>query len=292
MTRSHRLDYRPFLYILPALIGCLVFTVYPVIYLFYLSLYKVDLLSNTWKFVDVQNYLSLAQSQDFLQVLRNSFFYSFFMVSISCTLSLVLAVLLNRPGKLHQFVQTAVFTPHIIPLVSISLLWMWMMDRDYGLLNMILQSLHLPTLLWIDSPATSLMSLILVAIWKSLGFNILLIIAGMHAIPIPVLEAARLDNANPVRIVTRIIIPLLSPTLFFMLTVNIISSLQVFDSVKVLTSGGPANSSNVLVYWIYQTGFEFYKFGEASTGAVILFVIVSIVTIANFLILRSRVHYH
>jgi sn-glycerol 3-phosphate transport system permease protein len=136
------------------------------------------------------------------------------------------------------------------------------------------------------------MSLILVAIWKSLGFNILLIVAGMHAIPIPVLEAARLDSANPVRIVTKIIIPLLSPTLFFMLTVNIISSLQVFDSVKVLTSGGPANSSNVLVYWIYQTGFEFYKFGEASTGAVILFVIVSIVTIANFLILRSRVHYH
>ncbi|OPH47877.1 ABC transporter permease [Paenibacillus ferrarius] len=292
MRQSHRLDYRPYLCILPALIGCLVFTVYPVIYLFYLSLYKVDLLSNTWLFVSLQNYLDLAHSQGFLEVLRNSVMYSFFTVAISCCLSLILALLLNRPGRLHQFVQTAVFSPHIIPLVSISLLWMWMMDKDYGLLNLMLQWLHLPKLMWIDSPATSLMSLILVAIWKSLGFNILLIIAGMHAIPVPVLEAARLDSANPFKLVTKIIIPLLSPTLFFMLTVNIISSLQVFDSVKVLTSGGPSNSSNVLVYWIYQTGFEFYKFGEASTGAVILFVIVSMVTMANFLILRSRIHYH
>jgi sn-glycerol 3-phosphate transport system permease protein len=291
VQRSHRLDYRPYLYILPALIGCLVFMVYPVIYLFYLSLYKVDLLSNTWVFVNIQNYFDLGHSKDFLQVLRNSAIYSFFTVTISCSLSLVLAVLLNRPGRLHQFVQTAVFSPHIIPLVSVSLLWMWMMDKDYGLLNMMLQSLHLPKLLWIDSPATSLMSLILVAVWKSLGFNILLIIAGMHAIPVPVIEAARLDNANPITLVTKIIIPLLSPTLFFMLTVNIIGSLQVFDSVKVLTSGGPSNSSNVLVYWIYQTGFEFYKFGEASTGAVILFVFVSMVTLANFLILRSRIHY-
>ncbi|NOU94325.1 ABC transporter permease subunit [Paenibacillus sp. LMG 31456] len=292
MQRSHRLAYLPYLCILPAFIGCLVFTVYPVIYLFYLSLYKVDLLSNTWEFVNIQNYLELGHSKDFLQVLRNSVIYSFFTVSISCCLSLVLAVVLNRPGRLHQFVQSAVFSPHIIPLVSVSLLWMWMMDKDYGLLNMVLQSLHLPKLMWIDSPATSLMSLILVAIWKSLGFNILLIIAGMHAIPVPVIEAARMDNANPITMVTQIFIPLLSPTLFFMLTVNIIASFQVFDSVKVLTSGGPSNSSNVLVYWIYQSGFEFYKFGEASTGAVILFVIVSIVTIANFLILRSRIHYH
>ncbi|NOU76864.1 ABC transporter permease subunit [Paenibacillus sp. LMG 31458] len=286
-----KIDFTAYLCLLPALIGSLAFTVYPVFYVLYLSLHQVDLLSGTSTFVSIDNYVRLFGSEDFLQMLGNTFIYMTFTVVISCSLSLVLAVMLDRPGWFHSFIQTAVFSPHIIPLVSVSLLWQWLMDKDAGLLNMGLQSLGLPKLLWIDSPDTALMSLILVAIWKSLGFNIILIIAGMRSIPRETLEAARLENGGPFIMFYKIIIPQLSPTIFFMLTVNIIGSFQVFDSVKVMTGGGPGNSSNVLVHWIYQTGFEFYRFGDASAGAVVLFVLVSTITFLNFGILHSKVHY-
>lgn len=281
----------PYLYVLPALIGSLIFTVYPVIYVFYLSLFKVDLLSGVWKFVNFQNYINLFQEAGFQEVLRHTFVYMFFTVICSCTIALVLAVMLNRSSRFNNFVQTAIFLPHIIPLVSVSLLWLWLMNKDVGFFNMILGWFNLPGLLWTDSPDTALLSIILVGVWKSLGFNVLLLIAGLQAIPKHILEAAYLDKANRFTLLFRIIIPLLSPTLFFVLTVNIISSFQVFDSIKIMTDGGPSNSTNLLVHWIYQTGFEFYKIGEASAGSVILFSIVTVLTLLNFRFLSSRIHY-
>ncbi|WP_248924164.1 carbohydrate ABC transporter permease [Paenibacillus hamazuiensis] len=277
--------------LLPALTGSLVFTVYPVFYVIYLSVHQVDLLSGTTKFVAFGNYMRLLRTPDFLQVLGNTLVYTLLTVAVSCSLALVVAVMVNRPGKFHAFIQTAVFSPHIIPLVSISLLWQWLMEKDSGLLNGILQGVGLPKLLWIDSPDTALMSLMLVAVWKSLGFNVVLFVAGMQSIPGQTLEAARLDGAGPAVLMRRIVIPLLSPTLFFALTVNMIGSFQVFDSVKVMTGGGPGNASNVLVHWIYQTGFEFFRFGDASAGAVILFLLVSLLAALNFGILKSRIHY-
>jgi sn-glycerol 3-phosphate transport system permease protein len=287
----NKIAYSAYLYVLPAFIGCLLFTLYPVVYVLYLSLNKVDLLNNTFSFVAAENYVRLFRSTEFAQVMGNTFIYMIVTVAISCSVSLLLAVLLHRPGRLYNWIQTAIFSPHIIPLVSVSMLWQWMMDKDFGLLNIVLHSIGLPKLLWLDSPSTSLLSLILVAVWKSAGFNVLLLIAGMQSIPQTTLEAARLDGAGPLSLFIKIMIPLLSPTLFFTLTVNIIGSFQVFDSVKVMTGGGPSNSSNVLVHWIYQTGFEFYRIGDASAGAVILFLLVSLLTIVNFSLLKSRIHY-
>jgi sn-glycerol 3-phosphate transport system permease protein len=287
----NKIAYSAYLYVLPAFIGCLLFTVYPVVYVLYLSLNKVDLLNNETIFVAAKNYVRLFRSEDFIQVLGNTFLYTLVTVAISCSVALLLAMLLHRPGRFNNWIQTAIFSPHIIPLVSVSMLWQWLMDKDYGLLNIVLHSIGLPKLLWLDSPSTALLSLILVAVWKSAGFNVLLIIAGMQSIPQQTLEAARLDGAGPWPLFINIMIPLLSPTLFFTLTVNIIGSFQVFDSVKVMTGGGPSNSSNVLVHWIYQTGFEFYRIGEASAGAVLLFLLVSLLTIVNFRVLKSRIHY-
>lgn len=286
--RFHLSDY---LRILPAFAGSLVFTVYPVAYVLYLSFHRVNILSGTSEFVSLSNYVRLFHSPDFLQVLGNTFTYMLLSVAVSCSLSLGLAVMMNRPGRFYNFIQTAVFSPHIIPLVSVSLLWQWLMDKNTGLMNVILQWFGLPGLLWLESPDTAMLSLVLVAVWKSVGFNILLLIAGMQSIPGQTLEAARLDNAGSFTLFFKIILPQLSPMIFFMVTVNIIGSFQVFDSVKVMTGGGPDNATNVLVHWIYETGFQFYKFGDASAGAIVLFIIVSALTLLNFAIGKSRVHY-
>jgi sn-glycerol 3-phosphate transport system permease protein len=213
------------------------------------------------------------------------------MVTVSISIALVLAVWLNKRTKLHNFVQTSIFTPHIISLVSVAMLWMWIMDPEYGLLNYILGWFGIPRLQWIDNPDTALLSVIIVGIWKVIGYNVLILIAGLQSIPSYIYESAKLDKANRVTTFFKITIPLLSPTLFFLLIVTITSSFQVFDSVRVMTQGGPVNSTNVLVHWIYQTGFEFYRIGEAATGSVLLFIIVAVATFANFKLLASKIHY-
>lgn len=280
-----------YLMILPALAGCFFFTVYPVCYVVYLSTFSWDLISPDKLFIGLQNYTRLLAHPDFLHVLFNSFTYMLVMVCVSISISLVLAVWLNKKLALYSFVQTAVFTPHIISLVSVAMLWMWIMDPEYGLLNYVLSWFGIPGLKWIDSPDTALLSLILVGIWKIIGYDILLLVAGLQSIPSYIYESARLDKASRATIFFRITIPLLSPTLFFVLIVNIASSFQVFDSVKIMTQGGPVNSTNLLVHWIYQTGFEFYRIGEAATGAVFLFIIVALATLANFRLLAQKVHY-
>ena len=280
-----------YLMVLPAMVGCLLFTLYPVCYVLYLSAFSWDLISPDKLFVGLRNYTHLLTFPDFQHVLMNSFTYMLVMVAVSISVSLVLAVWLNKRTALHSFAQTAIFTPHIISLVSVAMLWMWIMDPEYGLLNYILSWFGIPGLKWIDSPDTALLSIILVGIWKIIGYDVLLLVAGLQGIPTYIYESAKLDKASQVTTFFRITIPLLSPTLFFVLIVNIASSFQVFDSVKIMTQGGPVNSTNLLVHWIYQTGFEFYRIGEAATGSVLLFVIVALATLANFKLLSQKVHY-
>lgn len=280
-----------YLYVLPALIGCLIFTIYPVFYAIYLSMLEWDLLADDKQFVGLDNYIKLLSSSEFQSVLVNSFIYMTTIVLISVSVSLVLAIWLNKRTQLHAFAQTAIFTPHIISLVSVSILWMWIMEPDYGLLNFILGLFRLPKLLWIESPNTALLSIIIVGIWKLIGYNTLILIAGLQSIPKYIYESAKLDKSGGITTFIRITVPLLSPSLFFLLIINITSSFQVFDSVHVMTQGGPVNSTNLLVHWIYQTGFEFYRIGEAATGSVFLFIIVALATFANFRLLSGKVHY-
>jgi sn-glycerol 3-phosphate transport system permease protein len=284
-------EWKSYLYVAPAFICALVFSVYPILYLVYLSLYKVDVINDKYDFIGFGNYVKLIHSEDFHQVFGNTLIYMACTVSLTLLFSLLLALVLSRPTRLNQFVQGAVFSPHVISLTSLSLLWMWLMNKDVGLLNQLLSIFGLPKLRWLESSDTALMSVILVSVWKGLGYNILMLIAGLQSIPASVIEAAKLDRASKWNLFVNIQLPLLSPTLFFMLVVNIIASFQVFDSISVMTGGGPVNSTNVLAYWIYQTSFQFSRLGEASAGALILFVLVSLLTIVNFRVLRSRIHY-
>lgn len=284
-------DKKSYLFVLPAVIGCCVFTLFPIVYNIYLSTLSWDLSSDEKYFVGIKNYIHLLQSGEFMQSLGETVIFSAGVICISIFLALLLAVWLNKNTKLHYFIQSCIFTPYIVSLVSISMLWMWIMDYDNGCLNFFISLFHLSKVHWLDSPSCALTSMVVIQIWQTLGYNTLILIAGLQSIPNDIYESARLDKSKGRTTFWKITIPMLSPSLFFLIIINIIDSFQVFTLISVITKGGPVNSTNLLVFWIYQTGFEYYNIGSAATGSVFLTVIIAIITFLYFRTLSRRVHY-
>lgn len=289
MTVWERL--RPYSMVAPAIIVFAMFFIYPIFYMMYLSLFDWNFVSPTKTFVGIQNFVDLLSEPDFRQVLSNTTLYTVLTVTLTTGLSLFMAIWLNRSGFFYGLVQGAIFSPHIISLVSISLLWSWLMDPEYGLLNWVIGLFGFGKLEWLSHPSTSLISLVIVAVWKGLGYNTLVFIAGLQSIPQDIYEAASLDRSRPWTTFTRLILPMLSPTIFFLVIINLIGSFQVFETIAIMTQGGPVNSTNTLVYYIYEAGFRFFKIGYASAAGVILLFIVGILTIVYFRLLSGRVHY-
>jgi sn-glycerol 3-phosphate transport system permease protein len=282
---------RPYMMIFPAIIVFTLFFLYPIGYMIYLSFYDWNFVSPDKDFVGFSNFTALLQDPKFQQVLRNTFTYSFATVSLTISISLLLALWLNKKGAMYGFVQGAIFSPHIISLVSISMLWMWIMDTDYGLLNWFLNLFGISSIPWLTDPKTSLLSLIIVAVWKGIGYYTLIFIAGLQSIPKDIYEAAALDDTSKVRTFFKLTLPMLSPTLFFLTIIGLIGSFQVFETISIMTKGGPINSTNTIVYYIYENGFRFFKIGYASTAGVILLLIVGIFTILYFKLLSRKIHY-
>lgn len=282
---------RPYLMTGPSLIIFILFFIYPIGYMAYLSMTDWDFLSPDKSFVGLQNFADLFQDRLFLQVMRNSFVFTFSTVVLNLILALLLALWLNRSGFMAGLYQVVVFSPYIISMVTVAILWTWIMDPQNGLLNAMLQSLGLPKLKWLEDPGTSLLSLIVVFVWKHLGFYSLVLLAGMQNVPKEIYEAADLDKSPVWRTFYKITLPMLSPTLFFLVVVGMINSFQVFDTIALMTHGGPINSTNTLVYYIYQNGFQFFKIGYASAAGVVLTVIIAALTIFHFQYLEKRVHY-
>lgn len=282
---------RPYVMVAPALTIFAIFFIYPIFYMIYLSFHSWDFVSPDKTFIGLGNFEELFDSREFLQVLSNSLQYMLLTVSLTTVLSLLLALWLNRKGMLYGFVQGAIFSPHIISLVSVSLVWMWLMDPRFGLLNWLFDAIGLPKSEWLTSPKSALLSLVLVAVWKGLGFNTLVFIAGLQSIPPYLYEAAALDDSPRITTLYRITLPALSPTLFFLTIINMIGSFQVFETIAIMTQGGPVNSTNTLVFYIYQYGFKFFKIGYASAAGVVLLAAVGVLTLLYFKLLSRKVHY-
>lgn len=283
---------RPYYYLAPAMICFVLFFFYPIGSIIYLSFQDWSLVNlEEIDFVGLQNYRDLLTDRDFQEVLGNTAVFTIATVGIGLMISFLLALWLNRKAKVYGIIQATVFSPHIISLVSVSMLWMWLMDPQFGLLNAALEAVGLPAYTWLTDPKSSLLSLIIVSIWKGVGYNTLIFIAGLQSIPGDIYEAAALDRSPWWRTLTRITVPMLSPTIFFLLIINTISSFQAFDTVAIMTQGGPINSTNMMVYYIYQQGMDFYNGGLASAASVILLILVSILTAIHFLIMSKRVHY-
>ncbi|WP_240762788.1 carbohydrate ABC transporter permease [Paenibacillus thalictri] len=282
---------RPYAMVAPAITVFSVFFIYPIMYMIYLSMYDWNFISPTKTFVGLENFIDLLKEKEFIQVIANSTIYTILTVTFIIVFSLLLALWLNRTGALYSFVQGAIFSPHIIALVSIAMIWGWLMDPEYGLLNWIIGLFGFGKLAWLSSQSTALISLVIVAVWKGLGYNTLVFIAGLQSIPKDIYEAASLDRSNPWTTFYRLVLPMLSPTLFFLIIINMIGSFQVFETIAIMTQGGPVNATNTLVFYIYEYGFRFFKIGYASAAGVVLLVIVGGLTIIYFKLMSKRVHY-
>jgi sn-glycerol 3-phosphate transport system permease protein len=283
---------RPYAYVAPALLFFIVFFFYPIGYVIYLSFHDWSLLNLEEKeWVGFANFTDLFQEQDFHQVIVNTTVFTVLTVALGIGLAFLLALWLNRKAKIYGIIQGTIFSPHIISLVSVSMLWMWMMDPQYGLLNAGLEAIGLPAYEWLSDTKSALLSLVLVSVWKVVGYNTIVFIAGLQSIPRDIYEAAELDRSPRLKTLYRITVPMLSPTIFFLLVINTISSFQVFDTIAIMTQGGPVNSTNMLVYYIYEQGMDFFNGGLASAASVLLLALVGLLTLTHFAFMSRRVHY-
>ncbi len=278
----------PYIMIAPAMVTSIVFLVYPIIYMFYLSFYNWNMIGNK-KFIGFDNYVSLFTDPEFMQVLLNTCKFTFWTVAGFIILGLGLALWLKSNTKINRFLQGIIFTPYVLPMVSIAFVWMWIMDTDLGLLNYVLDIFGIDKVKWLADPNVAMYSLIIVNIWKAAGYYALIFLSALQSIPKYLYEAAELDKSHPITTFFKVTLPMLSPTLFFLTLTAIISSFKVFETVNVMTDG--LNNTTTIVYYIYQYGFKYYKIGYASAVGVILMLIVSVLTIIYFAVLQKKVHY-
>jgi multiple sugar transport system permease protein len=212
----------------------------------------------------------------------NTFLYVAGIVPISAALALVLAVLFTVQFRFQELFKAVYFAPMVTSTVAAAMVWWWMYNPQFGILNVLLRLLHLPPQPWLMSSHTALASIIIFSVWKTVGYNMIIYIAGLQAIPPEFYEAAVIDGAGTLQQFRRITVPLLAPTTTFILIYNTILAFQVFDQVFVLTGGGPANATNVVVLDLYRQAFQRYNFGYASAEAMVLFLIIMGITALQF----------
>lgn len=273
------------------MLAFLIFSIYPIFNMIQLSFYDWNMISPVKNFVGLQNYQKLLQDGDFRQTLLNTVIFTVFASLGDVVLGLLVASYLKKKSWVNNLLQSIVFTPYIISLASIALLWMWIMNPDYGLLNAVFHIFGISGINWLGNPKYALMSIIIICIWKNVGYDALILIAALQSVPPSLYEAAALDRTNPWRKFTKITLPMISPTLFFLMIVEVIGSFNVFETIQILTGGGPQNSTNTIVFSLYQYGFKFYKIGYASAIGVVLMIIISIFTVIYFMLLSKKVHY-
>ena len=265
------------IFLLPSLLGCFFFIFIPTLFSFLLSFYDWNLL-NQIKFVGLKNYIDLILSNEFWYVFKNTVIYAFFVTIIGTVIPLLLASVINGKIRGKEFYKTIYFLPFITPMIVIAMIWQWIFDPNIGFLN---QLLKMNINLLYDTN-WAMFALIFVSVWKLIGYNMIIFLSGFSSIPSQVYEAADIDGSSKTRTFFCITVPLLSSTIFFVLLITTISSFQVFDLIYLMTQGGPENSTNVLVYWLYKNAFEFFNIGKASAVAYVLFIMIFILTMIQW----------
>jgi len=280
-----------FLFLSPTLLIFSVFILFPVVFSLALSFHSWNMFGSEQEFVGFENYSRMLQSGEFWMVLKNTMVYTLGTVPLNMLLALMMAYFLNQRIAGKKFLRAAFFAPVVISAVSAAVIWRWIFDPNFGILNYLFNLVGLPSVNWINDPSAAMFALILIGVWKTFGVNMVLYLAGLQGIPEHYYEAARIDGASKWSQFWNITLPLLSPTTFFILVMSVIGSFQVFDLVYVLTHGGPLGSTKVLVVYLYEHAFKFFDMGYASAVAYFLFALIFVLTIIQVRFMRSRVHY-
>ena len=282
---SNNQQFAGWVFIAPALAGTFIFIIIPVICSFGLSFTKWDLL-NPIEFVGLDNYIGIFTEPLFYKILINTIVFAVSTSVFGVIIPLVLAAILNSKIRGSEFYKTAYFLPFITPMIVIGVIWEWIFDPNIGLLNKFLH-LHIN---WLYDPHFAMPALILVSVWKLTGYNMVIFLSALSGISQSMFEAAKIDGADSFQTFKNVTIPLLSPTIFFVVIITAISSFQIFDLIYLMTQGGPLDSTNVLVYAIYKNAFEYFNIGKASAIAYVLFVIILVLTLVQWNLRKKLVY--
>ncbi len=280
-----------YLMLFPILALFLFFRIIPIIQTFWMSFFDWKLIGNNNPFVGFSNYQGLMFDDQFWTSVYNTFLYAGASVVLCLLLSLPIALALSKNMKLTGFYQAIYFLPYITPLVPMSVAWKWIYDPQYGILNFLLSIFGIKPIGWLIYPEVAIWALILMNIWKSVGYNIVLLIVGIKNIPTVYYEAASIDGAVGWNRFRHITIPLLKPILLYVLVTSTINAFNVFTQVYVMTLGSqaaPGKAVRVLLFDIYENGFRYFRLGYASAEAVILTIIVIVLTIIQFKAIKSE----
>lgn len=279
------------LFAFPNLALIMVFAYWPVLGNAFLSLTRWDMIAPSPTFVGLDNYITLFGDPSFLRVLRITVVWVFAVVGISIAGGLALALLFASRAPGRSAVSALAFSPHILSGAAVAAIWLFLFDPNYGLSRVLFDLVGADSPHWTTSSSSALPALIIVAIWKGVGFVAIVYLSAILALPGDVLEAARLDGASKWQTFRHIILPLLSPTTFFLLVTQVIGAFQSFDLIAMMTGGGPAGATTTLSWFIYNEGFRQFKAGSAAAGAMIMFVLLMVVTVVQMRFVEKKVHY-
>ncbi len=280
-TKYKRENFFEFLCVVPAVFLIVLLNHYPLMELVRYSLTDWNMLKKTYKYVGLENWKWFFTTMDTNHIL-NSFkvtvIYTVAHLAVIILVGLMCALLLNRMTKSFAFMRSVIFMPHYIAMSSVAIIFIWLTNENYGVFNYILKLLGFGPVPWLSSSSMAIWTLVMVASWRGIGYNMLIYLSAMQGISRDYYEAAELDGASKVSVFRYITLPLLAPTTAFLLVTQFISSMKVYNIVDIMTSGGPSHSTEVLVYMLYQMTFEDYRIDRASVVAIVFFLFLMVVT--------------
>lgn len=283
-TLQHRFNWTPYLFIAPYLLVFLLFRLGPSIAGLGVSFTEWGVVGDP-RWVGLRNYEAMLNDARLGDAIRNTVQFTLLTVPLLVVLGLGLALFFNRKRPGRTLGRTAVFIPYVLMSTVVGVLWTWILEKDFGLLNIYLDQLGLPKVPWLVSSNFAMLGIVLTTVWWTVGYNMVLFLAGLQEIPEELYEAARIDGADSIRLFWYITLPLLSPTIFLVLLLTINNSFQVFDQVYVMTQGGPNVSTLTLVHYIYVTAFQRFRFGYGAAIACLLFAL-----LVGFALMQARAY--
>ena len=290
--RGPRRDHFLFLaFIAPNFLLLGLFSYWPLIYQAYLSFTRWDMISPVKTFVGVDNYRFMFTGEGFQRVLLNTAYFTAAVLIGSLVLGLALALLLNQRLRGRNLVRSVVFAPVILSGAAVGLVWAYIFDPVYGLMRVVLRVFGLASPDWLVSTRWAMPAVIIVYLWKNVGYSAIIYLAGLQNIPRELYDAAKVDGANGWQTFRHITLPQLSPTTFFIAVTTILFSIQAFDILAVMTEGGPVNATTTLIWYLYEQGFVAFRAGLAAAAGMVLFALMLIATLLQVVFVQRRVHY-
>lgn len=282
---------RPYLFILPACLVLALFVYWPIVYSIWLSLHRWDWLMPQPEFVGLDNYVVMMSSGQFQNALWNTVVFTVISVPVTLALALLVAVLVAPPTRTNRVLRSVYFMPTVMSAVAIGVIFDWMMNTEIGTFNRALRTFGLSPVSWLSDPDIALFSLALVEVWKQFGYAVVIYAAALHAIPASLYDAARMDGARKWHKFRDVTFPLVMPTTFFLLILSVINGFQVYTFVEVMTEGGPARATEVILFYLIRVGFDSANVGLGSAVALFLFAVLIAITLLKMVTIGRKVHY-